>query len=195
MLSGWAVCAWAEQAAAQQVYCSHEIPGQDSPAVLLAGAHYCPNAKAWQPQQGATTQPPLQNSYPGPAAGTPLPRMTHGRSSGSSYAPRGFTGGVARGQQRPYYQSPTLSPYLNLYRRDSGVLDNYHTFVRPQLELYRTLGRQDAALQRHGTDSYQLGQEASEYERTEVAYPTGTGSSLMNYLHFYPTQGNVRGRR
>jgi hypothetical protein len=86
-------------------------------------------------------------------------------SAQSAHAQRGTS---------PYYQRPTLSPYFELFRRDSAPLGTYHSFYRPRVRLQDTLGRQYAHT------------EVSEAQRLGPIRPTGTGSVFMNYSHYYP---------
>ena len=102
----------------------------------------------------------------------------------AAHAQRGYT---------PY--RPTLSPWLDLFRRDSGPLDNYHTFVRPEIRLRETLQRQQANIRRQGTALRSLGQEMTRFEREGLMRPTGTASVFMNYSHYYQSRGSAGGRR
>ena len=94
----------------------------------------------------------------------------------------------------PYRPStPTISPYLDLFRRNTGDLPNYHTFVRPKLQTraafqqqagqFRSLQRQLGGLQR----------QFSSLENPHVS-PTGIGGGFMNFSHFYSTP-TATGRR
>ena len=87
---------------------------------------------------------------------------------------------------------PTLSPWLNLYRRDPGPVGPYLSYVRPEQELRRTLQgqeaglrRQSAGLQRQETGVLSLQRRVTQLERGGVMAPTGTGSVFMNYSHYY----------
>jgi hypothetical protein len=84
---------------------------------------------------------------------------------------------------------PALSPWFNLYQRRGGPLDNYHMFVRPQIELSNTLQRQQANIQNNNTGVAALDQEVTQL-RGPVR-PTGTASVFMYYSHYYPLQGGV----
>jgi len=88
-----------------------------------------------------------------------------------------------------YTPGPAVSPYMELYRRDTGGLDPYNTFVRPQLEQRRAnqiIGGeirglqsnqrlQSTVIQRLGknNDRVQTGTMAPEY--------------FQNYGSFYPS--------
>lgn len=88
---------------------------------------------------------------------------------------------TARGQ-RPS-SSPTVSPYLNLLRRDAGPITNYFTLVRPQL--------QTQAIEREQ-------QREIDALRYRVSQPAGTSTTgqapqrapgqpwFMNYQGHYP---------
>ena len=49
-----------------------------------------------------------------------------------------------------YYtpQTPAISPWMGLWQKNTGALDNYHSFVLPQMQLDQTLQMQNAALVR-----------------------------------------------
>ena len=88
------------------------------------------------------------------------------------------------GQQIPRYQPerPTVSPYLNLLRNDTGPLPSYHGLVRP-------LVNQAAVNQRSAQEARSLGlavQSLQSVNSTTVS-GTGTGSVFGNRSHFYPT--------
>lgn len=77
---------------------------------------------------------------------------------------------------------PTLSPYLDYFRRDTGVLPRYQQFVRPRqtqlAERQRTM--QDIR-------SLQMGVQYNAARVTaEGLRGTGRASTYMNFLHFYP---------
>jgi len=82
-------------------------------------------------------------------------------------------------------RSPVLSPWLQLFQRNAGPLDNYHTFVRPQMELLGTLQRQGIRLQQQGAGILRLDDELSQWENRRMSRPTGTGSVFMDYSHYY----------
>jgi hypothetical protein len=81
----------------------------------------------------------------------------------------------------PY--GPTISPYLQYYNRPVGVLGNYYTFVRPEVQLRATLRAQQQQIV--NVETQVQAAEASRI-RAEAVAPTGTGSTFMNRSHFYP---------
>ena len=92
----------------------------------------------------------------------------------------------AGAQDIPRYSPnrPTVSPYLNLLRTDSGGVPNYYGLVRPQLnqqafdrQISNTARSQNLAIQKLST--------VSELRSTG---PTGTGSVFKNLSHFYPSK-------
>ncbi len=87
-----------------------------------------------------------------------------------------------QGIQRPYagrYQPsrPTVSPYLNLFRRDSGPLPNYHLYVRPILQQQSINAQTGAAVQQIESTIRQT--------QTTPSGPTGIGSGYRNFSHYY----------
>ena len=48
-----------------------------------------------------------------------------------------------------YITPPALSPWLNLYQRQGGPVDNYHMYVQPNLQLQNTLQNQQMGIQRN----------------------------------------------
>lgn len=76
---------------------------------------------------------------------------------------------------------PALSPYLNFFTDNNpGVLDPFNAFVRPSLELQRTINQQNAAINRLGNQVQQVQQAPTP------AGVTGIGGSFRNYMHYYP---------
>ena len=83
-------------------------------------------------------------------------------------------------------QSPTISPWMGLWRQNTGALDNYHTFVRPQMQLNQTLQMQNAALSRQAMGLQALNNEINQpLENQSGMLATGQGATFMNYSHYY----------
>jgi hypothetical protein len=80
---------------------------------------------------------------------------------------------------------PTISPYLNLFRRDVGPLPNYYSLVRPQLNQIEFNKRQQVT---NAQQQAQIQQNARNIVgiSESVAAPTGTASVYRNYGHYYP---------
>lgn len=76
------------------------------------------------------------------------------------------------------FRSPTVSPYLDLLRQDSGYLPNYHTFVRPKIETRRQQIGQWQSIN-------QLQRRVSTFQQQGEIRPTGQGGYFNNYLHYY----------
>ena len=84
-----------------------------------------------------------------------------------------------------YYPSRgPISPWMNMWIRKPGPLDNYHTYVQPAMQLQRTIGQQNNALMQNALGIQSLGQQMDGQVR-----PTGTGSVFMEYSHYYPMKG------
>ncbi len=90
------------------------------------------------------------------------------------------------------FSRPPMSDWLNLERRDTGLLDSYNANVRPQQQLRQTLNRQQAAIQRQNAGMRSLGQRLSAFERPQRVRATGTGSTFMNYSHYYSSRSSGR---
>jgi hypothetical protein len=108
---------------------------------------------------------------------------------GSAWSPSAFA------QPRYYPRSGAVSPWMSMFQRNPGPLDNYHSYVQPQIQLQNTLGQQNAALQQQSTRLQSLGQQLSESEQEGPIHPTGAGSVFMNYSHYYTTKGGNMGVR
>ncbi len=74
---------------------------------------------------------------------------------------------------------PTISPYLNIARDQSGALPSYQAFVVPRLEQ-----QQQQQVQRWIQSRTQKLEDLSLEDPTLRA--TGTGGSFQNFTHFYP---------
>lgn len=86
---------------------------------------------------------------------------------------------------------PTVSPYLNLLRRNSefNPLPNYQTLVRPQLEQRQQSQQRDMAISRlQSRVTNMQGRAAIEAQRQGRRNPfvTGHPTGFMRYLHYYP---------
>lgn len=81
----------------------------------------------------------------------------------------------------PGIQRPTVSPYLNLYRRGNSAAFNYYTLVRPELEIRSSVGQ----LQQQVT----VGQQAiADLTATQPVAPTGHQTEVMNYPRYFLTR-------
>jgi hypothetical protein len=121
---------------------------------------------------------------------------------GQSSAPRiGLgAGGTGGGGYKPFSNfnpSPTVSPYLNLFRDDFEGNDdfNYQTLVRPQLDQQRF----NDQLQRQSFDLNQRLQAMAAQpdfnpRGNQNQMPTGHQTVFQYHSHFYPQMG-ARQRR
>jgi len=89
---------------------------------------------------------------------------------------------TALGQSIPRYtpQRPTISPYLNLLRTDNGVMPNYYSLVRPQLDQQSFDNRVLLSERSQARAIRQL----SEISDAATTGQTGTGSTFRNLSHF-----------
>lgn len=82
---------------------------------------------------------------------------------------------------------PTLTPYLNLTRGDTGIVgDAYNAFVLPR----RQLDKQLYNMETQQRSDAQANRAGIEKLREAEAAPTGTGATYMNYSHYYSMPRN-----
>ena len=96
---------------------------------------------------------------------------------------------LAQGIPRYRPSRPTVSPYINLLRRDSGPLPNYYTYVRP-LQDQAAINQQQATLIRQNQMSLNNVQGQVLRMQESTVRSTGTGGGFMNYSHYYPGFGD-----
>jgi hypothetical protein len=87
---------------------------------------------------------------------------------------------------------PALSPWMNLFQRTGGPVDNYHNYVRPQIQLHDTLRQQNARIQQQAAGLQSVNQQLQDVEQQRVLPRTGTGSVFMDYSHYYTAPPPVR---
>lgn len=88
------------------------------------------------------------------------------------------------------YNRPTVSPYLNLLRTDTGaIFPNYHTLVRPRLEERRALAEQSARIQNMSRRLNQVQREVERGRGPNGELITGHPTRFGNYSHFFPELG------
>jgi len=81
---------------------------------------------------------------------------------------------------------PLISPWMGLWQKNTGPLDNYHSFVLPQAELSQTLQMQNNALQRQAAGLQYLNGEIGNRQGVRLGMgSTGQGATFMNYSHYY----------
>ena len=87
--------------------------------------------------------------------------------------------------------NPPLSPWLNLYNRSPGPVDNYHMYVQPVQQLQNTLQAQQMGINHNAaavnSASDQFTSQAEAY--FAAATPTGNGAGFMNQGHYFNNTG------
>jgi hypothetical protein len=87
--------------------------------------------------------------------------------------------------------NPPLSPWLNLYNRSPGPVDNYHMYVQPAQQLQNTLQSQQMGINHNAAAlnsvSDQFSSQADAYYAT--ASPTGNGAGFMNQSRYFNNNG------
>ncbi len=87
-------------------------------------------------------------------------------------------------------QSPAVSPWMGLWQQNTGALDNYHTFVQPQMEVNAALQMQGAALNRQAARLQALNNDIAQPQRNPGGMvPTGQGATFMSYSHYFGGAG------
>ena len=95
--------------------------------------------------------------------------------------------------------TPSISPWLGLTNRPTGSLDPYNQYVRPQLEMQRTLGLQQSQINQQavqqqemlrrsnlgaGGQLHKLGE--SQMGTIRVTGRASQAATFRNYSHYYP---------
>lgn len=94
--------------------------------------------------------------------------------------------------QTPRFQPsrPTVSPYLNLFRNNTGPLPNYYSLVRPQLYQQDFNQRQTQLM---GQQAAEIGALQTKTQKLGTTTQTGKGSGFMTFRrHNFMTNGGAR---
>jgi hypothetical protein len=95
---------------------------------------------------------------------------------------------------------PTLSPYLNYFRQDTGVTDQYRSFIRPQQRLQRRFSMDQYQNRTLGNRIGQVDKEVQGVQKDILQFrqptvsPTGKGATFMNYSHYFSSGGGAARR-
>jgi hypothetical protein len=93
-------------------------------------------------------------------------------------------------QTTSYYPSRgPISPWMNMWINKPGPLGNYQSYVRPELQLQKTVAQQNGALMQNAQGLQLLGQQMENSQREFQVRPTGTASVFMEFSHYYPAKG------
>ena len=86
-------------------------------------------------------------------------------------------------------QTSPVSPWMGLWQRNTGPLDNYHSYVLPQMQLNAALQSQNAALGRQAAGLQYLGEAVTNQQTGQLGTsgmsPTGQNATFMNYSHYF----------
>jgi hypothetical protein len=91
---------------------------------------------------------------------------------------------LGQGLYTPPAGSP-FSPYLELYRPNPGLLNQYYQFMVPRVQLRETLSQQQASLNSLQSQIQSVKTQLGPVP-TAVIGPTGVRGGYMSYSHFYP---------
>jgi hypothetical protein len=96
---------------------------------------------------------------------------------------------TASAQPRYYPTRGPISPWMNLWQRQPGPFDNYHSYVKPELQLQDQMTQQNKSLMQNAQGLKSLGQQFASSQKEAQVSPTGTNSVFMEFSHYYPTMG------
>ncbi len=103
-----------------------------------------------------------------------------------------FIASTASAQTRP-----ALSPWLSLYNNNrGGVLDNYHTFVAPQMQIQKDFQQQGQQIQRQQTEQRTLEDQINKTlnaPKKRASYSPQNGAGYRQYLHYYDAKSLPQG--
>jgi hypothetical protein len=130
--------------------------------------------------------------YAGATSQRVLAQMEQRPSSGRTpSAPSAAPPVRARGANKPHQNlttSPTLSPYMNLFREENAVdLPNYHTLVRPALEQQQINRANQAELMRLGRQVQAMPYGTQSTAMRGGLPSTGHSSRYFNTSGYFPT--------
>ena len=77
---------------------------------------------------------------------------------------------------------PAISPWLSMFNDNrGGVLDNYHTFVAPQLQMQKEFAQQERQMQQQQAQI----NKALNPPKKRMGYSPSNGAGYRQYLHYY----------
>ena len=105
-----------------------------------------------------------------------------------------------RTYQRYQSSRPALSPYLNYFRQDNGVVTPYQNFIQPYQRTQQFRQQQQSNYSNIRDRLRQQQQEIAENSkenrlletRTSTLPQTGVGGTYQNYSHFFNLGGSGR---
>ncbi|MDA7977598.1 MAG: hypothetical protein MPJ50_02370 [Pirellulales bacterium] len=94
--------------------------------------------------------------------------------------------GTANSAQAQGVRRPTVSPYLNLLRRDATPAENYYNLVRPEKTFRQSLQAQSRQIQQLQRQSTAAPRAQTATTPGVVAIPsTGHTTFYQTYSHYY----------
>ncbi|MCI0461936.1 MAG: hypothetical protein L0Z62_33710 [Gemmataceae bacterium] len=99
----------------------------------------------------------------------------------------GLCGGLVEGtaQAQGRISRPTVSPYLNLTRRDSNPAINYYNLVRPEFAFRKAIGQ----LEQQSTTTQQT---LTDLQTGESLPATGHPVAFQSHLRYFQNLGATR---
>jgi hypothetical protein len=105
---------------------------------------------------------------------------------GATFGVLALTSGMASAQPPLPYQTPTVSPYLNLLRTGTPTSLNYYNLVRPQIDFNSSITQlsQQTALNRQGINNLQ---QQSTAGTNSTLPPTGFIPQFQSQRSYFLT--------
>lgn len=107
----------------------------------------------------------------------------------------GISLSVGSDAQAQGVRRPTVSPYLNLLRRDATPAENYYNLVRPEQQFRQSLLQQNREIQQLRRQQTAAPQTQSPTSTGPTAIPgTGHRTYFQSYSHYYafPVPSRIR---
>ena len=84
---------------------------------------------------------------------------------------------------------PPISPWLSLFNNNRGnVLDNYHTYVMPQMQVQKEFEQQGQQLRQQQTQQRNLEGQIDKVlnaPKKRPSYSPASGAGYRQHLHYY----------
>ncbi|MCL2742501.1 MAG: hypothetical protein FWE67_01470 [Planctomycetaceae bacterium] len=85
---------------------------------------------------------------------------------------------------------PPISPWMNMFQSSRGnPLGNYHTYVKPQMNMMNEFRAQGAAIQRQSAQGRQLSDSVDkvlDMPRKRPSIGGQRGAGFGQHIHYYP---------
>jgi len=84
---------------------------------------------------------------------------------------------------------PPISPWLSMFNNSRGnVLDNYHTYVMPQMQIQQEFAQQERQMRQQQMQQRSLEGQIDKVlnpPKKRPSYSSSNGAGYRQYLHYY----------